>query len=170
MAIPVSISKKSHKYSTTFSTDFLHQISPELENKYENISAILKPIFRKLTINQLVFPDISCVKFYPNSKSNVEHTGKFSFASLNKLQLFSHDSHRACNNSAPLHGDFYTGFHPKWSRNVENTGKNSLMHLYKPDCHRTNFHITHSCLTKFCKELLSQISRNPTKSSVTDTK
>ena len=102
--------------------------------KYGNISAILKPIFRKFTINQKVFPDIYCVKFYPNSMSNIKHKGKISFASLNKLQLSSYDSHRTCNNSAPLHGDFYTGFHPNWSRNVENTGKNSLMHLNKSDC------------------------------------
>jgi hypothetical protein len=54
MAIPVPISKKSHKYSTTFSKDFLHQISPKLENKYKNILAILKPIFRTLTINQSI--------------------------------------------------------------------------------------------------------------------
>jgi len=40
--------------------------------------------------------------------SNVEHTGKISFTSFNKLQLSSHDSQRTCNNSAPLYGDFYT--------------------------------------------------------------
>jgi len=52
MATPVSISKKSHKCSTTLCTDFLHQIYLELENKYENITVILMPIFRKLTINR----------------------------------------------------------------------------------------------------------------------
>jgi hypothetical protein len=131
MAIPVSISKMSHKCST-LSIHFLHQISLKLENKYDNISAILKPIFRKLTINQKVFPDISCVKFYPNSMSNIEHKGKISFAYLNKLQLSSHHSYRTCNNSAPLHGDFYTGFHPIWSRNVGSTGKNSFMRARAP--------------------------------------
>jgi hypothetical protein len=60
------------------SAGFLRQISLELENKYESIAVILTLIFRKLTINQQVFPDMSCAKLYPNSMSNVQHTHKIS--------------------------------------------------------------------------------------------